>query len=52
MKLLLDQGLPRTAAPLLRVMAECGEALQRGAAVTVEPGRIRLRYLPLGAAGE
>jgi predicted nuclease of predicted toxin-antitoxin system len=37
---------------LLRVMAECGEALQRGAAVTVEPGRIRLRYLPLGAAGE
>ena len=34
---------------LLRVIAECREALTDGAAVTVEPGRIRIRLLPLVA---
>ncbi len=32
---------------LLRVINECEEELQQGAAVTVEPNRIRIRLLPL-----
>lgn len=32
---------------LLRVMSECEADLQIGAAVTVEPSRIRIRRLPL-----
>ena len=32
---------------LLRVINECEEELQQGAAVTVEPNRIRIRRLPL-----
>jgi predicted nuclease of predicted toxin-antitoxin system len=32
---------------ILRVISECGEDLQQGAAVTVEPSRIRIRRLPL-----
>jgi predicted nuclease of predicted toxin-antitoxin system len=32
---------------LLRVINECREELEQGAAVTVEPSRIRIRYLPL-----
>ena len=32
---------------LLSVIAECEEELQQGAAVTVEPSRIRIRRLPL-----
>ena len=74
MKLLLDQGLPLSAAGLLRdvatdpsviririqrlraraltdlllkVIAECEEDLEQGAAITVEPSRIRIRRLPL-----
>ncbi|MEH2438965.1 DUF5615 family PIN-like protein [Nostoc sp.] len=32
---------------LLTVIAECEEDLEQGAAVTVEPSRIRIRRLPL-----
>lgn len=32
---------------LLTVIAECGEDLEQGAAITVEPSRIRVRRLPL-----
>jgi predicted nuclease of predicted toxin-antitoxin system len=32
---------------LLRVIAECEEDLEQGSAITVEPGRIRIRRLPL-----
>ena len=32
---------------LLKVIDECREDLQQGAAVTVEPSRIRIRRLPL-----
>lgn len=32
---------------LLRVWAQCGREIQRGAAVTVEENRIRFRRLPL-----
>jgi predicted nuclease of predicted toxin-antitoxin system len=32
---------------LLGVISECEEELQQGAAVTVEPSRIRIRSLPL-----
>jgi predicted nuclease of predicted toxin-antitoxin system len=32
---------------LLRVFSECGEDLELGAVVTVEPNRIRVRRLPL-----
>ena len=32
---------------LLRVIHECEQELQQGAAVTVEPSRIRIRRLPL-----
>jgi predicted nuclease of predicted toxin-antitoxin system len=32
---------------LLRVINECEEELQQGAAVSVEPNRIRIRRLPL-----
>lgn len=32
---------------VLRVLSECDEDLQQGAAVTVEPTRIRIRRLPL-----
>ncbi len=32
---------------LLRVISECIDELQQGVAVTVEPGRIRIRHLPL-----
>ncbi|MBE9189473.1 DUF5615 family PIN-like protein [Gloeocapsopsis crepidinum LEGE 06123] len=32
---------------LLIVIAECKEDLERGAAITVEPNRIRIRRLPL-----
>ncbi|MFB2880882.1 DUF5615 family PIN-like protein [Floridanema aerugineum] len=32
---------------LLRVISECEEELERGAAVTVEPRKIRIRCLPL-----
>jgi predicted nuclease of predicted toxin-antitoxin system len=32
---------------LLNVIAECEDELQQGAAVTVEPSRIRIRRLPL-----
>ncbi len=32
---------------LLNVVNECQEELEQGAAVTVEPKRIRIRYLPL-----
>ncbi len=32
---------------LLSVITECEEELQQGAAVTVEPSRIRIRRLPL-----
>lgn len=32
---------------ILRVISECDEELQQGAAVTVEPSRIRIRRLPL-----
>ena len=32
---------------LLNVITECEEELQQGAAVTVEPSRIRIRRLPL-----
>lgn len=32
---------------LLRVINECEEELQQGAAVTVETNRIRIRHLPL-----
>ncbi len=32
---------------LLRVIADCEEYLEQGAAITVEPGRIRIRRLPL-----
>jgi predicted nuclease of predicted toxin-antitoxin system len=32
---------------LLRVINECPDELQQGAAVTVEPSRIRIRRLPL-----
>ncbi len=32
---------------LLTVVAECQEDLEKGAAVTVEPSRIRIRRLPL-----
>ena len=32
---------------LLTVISECEEELEKGAAVTVEPSRIRVRYLPL-----
>jgi predicted nuclease of predicted toxin-antitoxin system len=32
---------------LLGVISECEEELQQGAAVTVEPSRIRIRRLPL-----
>ncbi|MDZ8082140.1 MAG: DUF5615 family PIN-like protein [Nostoc sp. DcaGUA01] len=32
---------------LLTVIAECEEDLEQGAAVTVEPSRIRIRHLPL-----
>ncbi len=32
---------------LRQVTSECAEELLRGAAVTVEPGKIRTRYLPL-----
>ena len=31
---------------LLRVISECEEELQQGAALTVEPSRIRIRRLP------
>jgi hypothetical protein len=58
MKLLLDQGLPRSAASLLTaagidtvhvlmVIAQCTIDFERGAAVTVQSGRIRIRHLPL-----
>ncbi len=32
---------------LLTVVAECQEDLEQGAAITVEPSRIRIRRLPL-----
>ncbi len=32
---------------LLKVISECAAELQQGAAVTVEPSRIRIRLLPL-----
>ena len=32
---------------LLKVIAECEEDLEQGAAITVEPSRIRIRRLPL-----
>ena len=32
---------------LLRTISECEEELQQGAALTVEPSRIRIRRLPL-----
>lgn len=32
---------------LLRVISECEQELQQGAALTVEPSRIRIRRLPL-----
>jgi predicted nuclease of predicted toxin-antitoxin system len=32
---------------LLGVISECIDELQQGVAVTVEPGRIRIRHLPL-----
>jgi predicted nuclease of predicted toxin-antitoxin system len=32
---------------LLRVIKECEEDTEKGAAITVEPGRIRIRHLPL-----
>jgi predicted nuclease of predicted toxin-antitoxin system len=32
---------------LLIVLAECGEDLEQGSAITVEPSRIRIRRLPL-----
>jgi predicted nuclease of predicted toxin-antitoxin system len=32
---------------LLRVIKECEEDIEKGAAITVEPGRIRMRHLPL-----
>ncbi|KAB8335728.1 hypothetical protein SD80_005510 [Scytonema tolypothrichoides VB-61278] len=32
---------------LVKVINECQEELQQGAAVTVEPNRIRIRHLPL-----
>jgi predicted nuclease of predicted toxin-antitoxin system len=36
------------AARLIRaVMKECGEYLEQGAMVTVQPGRIRIHHLPL-----
>lgn len=35
-------------ATLLRtVLAQCAEDLEKGAAVTVQEGRIRIRYLPI-----
>lgn len=32
---------------LMMIIAECSEELEQGAAITVEPGRIRTRRLPL-----
>lgn len=32
---------------LLRVIAECEQEIRQGAAITVEPSRIRIRCLPL-----
>jgi predicted nuclease of predicted toxin-antitoxin system len=32
---------------LLRIISECEEDLQQGAAVTIETSRIRIRHLPL-----
>jgi predicted nuclease of predicted toxin-antitoxin system len=32
---------------LFTVIAECGEDLEQGSAITVEPSRIRIRRLPL-----
>ncbi|KAM3111175.1 DUF5615 family PIN-like protein [Phormidesmis sp. 146-33] len=34
-------------ALLLTVISECGEDLEQGSAITVEPSRIRIRRLPL-----
>jgi predicted nuclease of predicted toxin-antitoxin system len=38
----------RKAADLIRtVLADCSEELAKGAVVTVQPGRMRIRHLPL-----
>ncbi len=36
-------------ALLLKVIDECDRELQTGAAISVEPSRIRIRYLPLSS---
>ncbi|MDM9380469.1 DUF5615 family PIN-like protein [Chlorogloeopsis sp. ULAP01] len=38
---------PALTELLLKVIDECEEELQQGAAVTIEPSRIRIRRLPL-----
>jgi predicted nuclease of predicted toxin-antitoxin system len=43
------QGLDGEACAqlLMRVLGQCADDLERGAVVTVQPGRIRVRRLPL-----
>jgi hypothetical protein len=57
MRVLLDQGLPRSAADLLRadatadlvlsILKQCDTELSRGAMISVTENRIRIRYLPV-----
>ncbi len=37
----------RAASLIQTVVAHCGEELEQGAVVTVQPGRVRIRRLPL-----
>lgn len=38
---------PEAANLILAVLQDCGEDLERGAMLTVQPGRVRIRRLPL-----